>query len=61
MRKNPVDWNAKQSHAIHWLQRSTFKSGRAWRLRMALREVYAKALRSNDKAQASEDLSGWIS
>ena len=61
MRKNPSKWSAKQTHAMHWLQRSTLKSGRAWRLKMALREVYAKAVRSNDKTKASEDLRAWIS
>ena len=61
MRKNPSKWSAKQTHAMHWLQRSTLKSARAWRLKMALREVYAKAVRSNDKTKASEDLRAWIS
>ena len=61
MRKNPAGWSAKQAAAMHWLQRSTLKSARAWRLKMGLREVYAKAAGSNDQAQASGDLKAWLS
>ena len=61
MRKNPKGWNARQINAMHWLQHSTLKSARAWRLKMALREVYAKAAQDNDGAQATTNLLGWIS
>ena len=61
MRKNPTRWSITQTNAMHWLQHSTLKSARAWRLKMALREVYAKATRDNDGAQAQENLMGWIS
>ena len=61
MRKNPKGWNARQINAMHWLQHSTLKSARAWRLKMALRDVYAKATQSDDAAQAKENLMGWIS
>jgi transposase len=61
MRKNPKDWSKKQCNAMHWLQRSTLQSARAWRLKMALRAVYASATQDNDKAQAEADLLGWIS
>ena len=37
MRKNPSKWSAKQTHTLHCLQRSTLKSARAWRLKLALR------------------------
>ena len=40
MRKNPQRWSARQIDAMHWLQHSTLKAARAWRLKMALREVY---------------------
>ena len=43
MRKTPSDWSARQLGAMYWQQRSTLKSARAWRLKMALREVYALA------------------
>ena len=61
MRKNPARWNATQLDAMHWLQRSTLKSARAWRLRMALREVYARARQHNCAEQAGVDLGRWLS
>lgn len=60
MRKNPPEWNAKQLHAMHWLRRSTLKNAPAWRLKVALREVYAKAVSSNNQAQASANLRAWL-
>ena len=61
MRRNPQGWSAKQTNAMHWLQHSTLKSARAWRLKMALRAVYAKATEQNSAVQATADLRGWIS
>ena len=61
MRKNPSGWNAAQTDAMHRLQRSTLKSARAWRLRMALREVYARARQHNSAEQAARDLRSWTS
>ena len=61
MRRNPQGWSAKQTNAMHWLQHSTLKSARAWRLKMALRAVYAKATQENSGVQAKADLLGWIS
>ncbi len=52
MRKNPADWTPEQSDAMHWLQRSTLKSARAWRLKQALRLVYSEAVASNSEAIA---------
>jgi hypothetical protein len=46
---------------MHWLQHSTLKSARAWRLKMALRTVYANAVTHNDEAQAKAELSSWLS
>jgi hypothetical protein len=46
---------------MHWLQRSALKSARAWRLKMALREVYAQARSHNSQAQAATDLQAWLS
>jgi transposase len=59
MRKNPVGWSRGADHAMHWLQRSALKSARAWRLRMALREVYARARQHNSAEQAASDLKAW--
>ena len=61
MRRNPSDWSRRQISAMHWLQRSTLKSARAWRLKMALREVYARARSHNSIEQASTDLDAWLS
>lgn len=61
IRKNPSGWNAAQTGAMHWLQRSALKSARAWRLRLALRGVYARARQHNDAAQAAHDLRAWTS
>ena len=61
MRKNPAGWTAAQTGAMHWLQRSALKSARAWRLRMALREVYARARQHNSTEQAGVDLAAWTS
>jgi transposase len=61
LRKNPEHWNREQITAMHWLQRSNLKSARAWRLKQALREVYARAVRSNDEALARQELTAWLS
>jgi transposase len=61
MRKNPVGWTQAQANAMYWLQRSALKSARAWRLRMALREVYARARQHNSAKQAADDLAAWTS
>lgn len=61
MRRNPDGWSLKQLNAMHWLQHSTLKSARAWRLKMALRTVYANAVKHNDQALAKAELSSWLS
>jgi len=61
MRKNPSGWTQQQTNAMHWLQRSSLKSARAWRLKMALREVYARAAASDDARLARADLNAWLS
>ena len=61
MRKTPSDWSARQLGAMYWQQRSTLKSARAWRLKMALREVYALARGHNDSQRASVDLQARLS
>ena len=61
MRRNPCDWSARHAGAMHLLQRSRLQSARAWRLKMALREVYAKAALSNDEDAARDNLKAWLS
>ncbi len=61
MRRNPATWSVNQLNAMHWLQRANLKTARAWRLKMGLREVFAKARGHNDPTLASADLASWIS
>ena len=61
MRKNPAGWSPAQWQSMHSLQRSGLKSARAWRMKMALREVYARARVHNDEALARQDLKVWLS
>lgn len=61
MRKNPDGWSQGQTSAMHWLQHSGLKSARAWRLKMALREVYTHAALSNDAVVARVELDAWLS
>ncbi len=61
MRKNPSGSSLAQTHAMHWLQRSTLKSALALRLRMARREVYARARQHNSAEHAADDLTAWMS
>jgi len=61
MRRNPQDWSRRQIDTMHWLQRSALKSARAWRLKMALREVHAAARANNSVDQAAADLRAWLS
>jgi len=61
MRRNPEGWSSKQTDAMHWLQHSTLKSARAWRLKMALRTVFANAAKHNDEDMAKAELSSWLS
>lgn len=61
MRRNPTGWSETQIDAMYWLQRANLKTARAWRLKMALREVFARARTHNDAQLASADLKAWIS
>ena len=61
MRRNPATWSERQTQAMHWLQRANLKSARAWRLKMGLREVFARARSHNDADQAAADLKRWLS
>lgn len=53
--QEPAGWTAAQTGGMYWLQRSTLKSPRLQRLRMALREVYARAWQHNSAEQAASD------
>jgi transposase len=61
MRRNPTGWTRAQTHCMHSLQRSNLKSARAWRLKMALREVYRIGRETNDPERAMVALRQWLS
>lgn len=61
MRRNPSGWSKTQTEAMHWLQRANLKTARAWRLKMALREVFTRAREHNQAERASDDLKAWLS
>ncbi len=61
MRRNPQGWSTTQIHAMHWLQRTQLKTARAWRLKMALREVFAHARAHNQPQRAAAELKAWMS
>ncbi len=56
--KDAADWTRKQINQMHWLQRSNLQTARAWRLKQALREVFAGC---RERAQATTLLDAWIS
>jgi transposase len=61
MRRNPSGWSNTQTEAMHWLQRANLKTARAWRLKMALREVFANARSHNQTELAAAELRAWLS
>lgn len=61
MRRNPSGWTHTQIQAMHWLQRANLKTARAWRLKMALREVFANARSHNQAEAAGAELKAWMS
>ena len=61
MRKNPSGWSIKQTHAMRRLEHSSLKGARAWRLKMALREIHARAATCDDSLLAGTDLNAWLS
>ena len=56
--KAPQNWNLDQLTTMHWLQRSTLKTTRAWRLKEALRRIYETAC---DRTTAEPLLRRWLS
>jgi transposase len=56
--KDAVNWTRKQLEQMYRLQRTNLQTARAWWLKQALREVFA---RSSDPAHAQTLLDAWIS
>jgi transposase len=61
MRRNPSSWTQTQTQAMHWLQRANLKTARAWRMKMALREVFTNARSHNQAELAGAQLKAWLS
>lgn len=61
MHKDPSDWNKNQMNTMYYLQRSNLQSARAWRLKQALRDVYAQGVSGNCEEAAKTVLQKWIS
>ncbi|MGH8145043.1 MAG: ISL3 family transposase [Rhodanobacteraceae bacterium] len=55
--KDAANWTHKQIGQMHWLQRTNLKTARAWRLKQALRAVFAQG---SDMTQAEVLLDRWI-
>ena len=58
LHKKPADWTVKQTDTMHWLQRSNLKTARAWRIKQALRSIYATATTPDE---ANPLLKRWLS
>lgn len=56
--KDASDWNLKQITLMHYLQRSNLQTARGWRLKEALRTVFAEV---TDAKQAEAAFKRWIS
>jgi len=56
--KDAADWTHPQIAQMHWLQRTNLKTARAWRLKQALREVFAQGA---GIVHATALLEAWIS
>jgi transposase len=61
MRTHHERWSRRHMQAMHALQRSHLKSARAWRLKVALRQVYEAAAQSQSAEVATEGLRRWVS
>lgn len=61
MRTHHAAWNDRHLQAMYALQRTNLQSARAWRLKVALAQVYEAAASSHSEAVAREGLQGWIS
>ncbi|MEG3888537.1 ISL3 family transposase [Microcoleus sp. herbarium19] len=60
MRTHHAGWSERHMQAMYALQRTNLQSARAWRLKVALREVYEAAAQSQDTQVARTGLERWI-
>jgi transposase len=61
MRTHHAGWSQRHMQAMYSLQRTNLQSARAWRLKVALREVYEAAAHSHSEEVARAGLQRWIS
>jgi transposase len=61
LQKKPADWTVKQTQTMHWLQRSNLKTARAWRIKEALRAIYAKATTPDEAKPLFKRWLSWAS
>lgn len=60
MRTHHAAWNDRHMQAMYSLQRTNLQSARAWRLKVALAQVYEAAAHSHSPQVAREGLNRWI-
>lgn len=60
MRTHHAAWNDRHMQAMYTLQRTNLQSARAWRLKVALAQVYEAAAHSHSPEVAHEGLKRWI-
>ena len=61
MRTHHERWRARHILAMHALQRTHLKAARAWRMKVALRQVYEAAAQAQSDEVAKAGLKKWIS
>lgn len=60
MRTHHAAWTDRHMQAMYSLQRTNLQSARAWRMKVALAQVYEAAAHSHNPEVAKEGLLGWI-
>ena len=57
--KDSTKWTAKEQDKMSWLPHSRLKTARAWRIKEALRDIYALGANAADTAQALKKWLHW--
>lgn len=55
--KDKAKWTSKEQEKMDWMPHSRLKTARAWRIKEALRDIYAKR---SDPAQSAQALKKWL-
>ncbi|BDT69849.1 ISL3 family transposase ISIde1 [Comamonadaceae bacterium OS-1] len=56
--KDQAQWTAKERDKMDWMPHSRLKTARAWRIKEALRDIYANS--RSDAAQSAQSLKKWL-